>query len=427
MKILLLGEYSNVHNTLAQGLRQLGHEVTVASGGDFWKNYPRDIDLARRPGKLGGVRLLAKVYSLLPRWRGYDVVQLINPIFIDLKAERLLPIYRYLRRHNKAMVLGAMGMDWYWVHESTYRKPMRYSDFNIGDKVRTDAPAVKEQHDWLDTPKGELNKYIANDCDGIVSVLYDDHVCYEPYFPKKLQFIPLPIQSTTLHHTPFNTQPPTLSEEDSSPLSNKKTPLPSEEDSSPLSNKKTPLHLGKATGRRVSGNGVGGGPLGGPLVAPLKVFIGISKGRSAYKGTDIMLQAAEDVKKKYPERMELVKAEGVPFDEYQQMMDNSDVLLDQLYSYTPAMNALLAMSKGIIVVGGGEPENYDILHETELRPIINVLPTYDSVYHELEQLVLHPERIQTLKQQSIEYVKRHHDYIKIARQYEAFYRKVATR
>ena len=50
MKILLLGEYSNVHATLARGLRALGHQVTVASNGDFWKNYPRDIDLARRPG-----------------------------------------------------------------------------------------------------------------------------------------------------------------------------------------------------------------------------------------------------------------------------------------------------------------------------------------------------------------------------------------
>ena len=85
------------------------------------------------------------------------------------------------------------------------------------------------------------------------------------------------------------------------------------------------------------------------------------------------------------------------------------------------MNALLAMSKGIVVVGGGEPENYEILGETELRPIVNVEPTYDSVYHELEQLVLHPERIALLKQQSIEYVRRHHDYIKVARQYEQFY------
>lgn len=36
-KILLLGEYSNVHATLADGLRKLGHQVTVLSNGDFWK------------------------------------------------------------------------------------------------------------------------------------------------------------------------------------------------------------------------------------------------------------------------------------------------------------------------------------------------------------------------------------------------------
>lgn len=46
MKILLIGEYSNVHNTLAKGLRELGHEVCVISNGDFWKNYPRDIGVA---------------------------------------------------------------------------------------------------------------------------------------------------------------------------------------------------------------------------------------------------------------------------------------------------------------------------------------------------------------------------------------------
>ena len=53
MRILLLGEYSNVHATLAKGLKALGHDVTVLSNGDFWKDYPRDINLSRRPGRLG--------------------------------------------------------------------------------------------------------------------------------------------------------------------------------------------------------------------------------------------------------------------------------------------------------------------------------------------------------------------------------------
>ena len=39
MKILLLGEYSNLHATLAEGLRELGHKVTVVSDGNAWRNY----------------------------------------------------------------------------------------------------------------------------------------------------------------------------------------------------------------------------------------------------------------------------------------------------------------------------------------------------------------------------------------------------
>ena len=361
MKILLLGEYSNVHWTLAEGLRQLGHQVTVASNGDFWKDYPRDIDFARSPGKWGGIRLMAKVCARLPLFRGYDVVQLINPMFLELRAERLFPIYRYLRHHNRKVVLGAFGMDWYWVHTCTYKKPLRYSDFNFGDQVRTEPDAVKEQRDWLGTTKERLNKLIAGDCDAIVTGLYEYDVCYRPYFPGKTWFIPFPIRLPEAFST-------------------------------------TQCKRSKVT-----------------------VFIGINPGRSAYKGTDIMLQAAKDIRTKYGHRMKLNIAEGVPFEQYREMMEGSDAILDQLYSYTPSMNPLLAMSKGIICIGGGEPENYEIIHEHELRPIINVMPNYESVYQELEQLILHPERIPRLKLQSREYVERHHDYLKVARQYEQLY------
>ena len=64
-------------------------------------------------------------------------------------------------------------------------------------------------------------------------------------------------------------------------------------------------------------------------------------------------------------------------------MLGSDAIMDQLYSYTPSMNPLEAMAHGIICIGGGEPENYEIIHETTLRPIINVLPTYESCVAEL--------------------------------------------
>lgn len=362
MKILLIGEYSNVHWTLAEGLRTLGHEVTVLSNGDFWKNYPCDISLTRRYGKLGGAAYMLRLCRLLPRMRGYDVVQLINPMFLELKARWLFPVYRYLRRHNHKVFLCGYGMDYYWVKTCCEDKPLRYSDFNIGDTLRTNADALKERKDWLGTDKERLNKFIAHDCDGIITGLYEYWVCYNMAYPHKTSFVPFPIKPESVSpHTPAHT----------------------------------------------------------PSVA--RIFIGINRSRNEYKGTDIMLQAAEVVASKHPGRVELVKAESVPFAQYRHMMDSSDIILDQLYSYTPAMNALLAMNKGIVCVGGGEEENYRILNENQLRPIVNVQPCLESVSLALETLVTNPELITELKKQSIEYIRRHHDYIKVAQRYEAIY------
>ena len=363
MRILLIGEYSNVHATLAKGLRALGHEVVVASNGDFWKDYPRDIDLARKPGKWGGLSLMVKLITQLPKWTGYDVVQLINPQFVELKAERIFSIYDYLRRHNRCVVLGAFGMDSYWVRACMEQKPLRYSDFNIGDQLRDNPDALRERTDWLDTAKERLNRHVADTCNGIVAGLYEYWVCYRPAFPKKTTYIPYPIEMP-------------------------KQPEPS------FSNRK------------------------------LRLFIGINEARSAYKGTDVMLSAAEEVAKRYPEQVELRIARSVPFKQYQEMMDGSDAILDQLYSYTPSMNSLLAMSKGIICIGGGEPEHYDLLGEHELRPIINVEPDRQSVVDALEDLVGHPERIAQLKKDSIEYVRRHHEYISVAQRYDDFYTSI---
>ena len=362
MKILLLGEYSNVHNTLAQGLRELGHTVTVVSNGDFWKNYPRDIDVSRRPGKMGGVLLMAKIYALLPRLRGYDIVQFINPMFFELKAERLFSLFHYLKKHNKKVVLCGFGMDYYWVNTCSTTMPLRYSDFNIGKDLRQNKEAVIERKDWIGTEKERLNRLMAEQCDGIVTGLYEYWRCYEPYFPTKTTFIPFPIVVG---------EPPIIADE-------------------------TPEKL--------------------------NLFIGISKNRSVYKGTDIMLRAAEAVKEQYPDRLNLKVVTGLPFDEYVQTMLGSDAIMDQLYSYTPSMNPLEAMTHGIICIGGGEPENYEIINETTLRPIINVLPTYESCVAELTRLVNNLSLIPQLRCDSYAYVSKHHDYIKVARQYEEFYR-----
>ncbi len=366
LKILLLGDYSNVHNTLAQGLRSLGHEVVVASDGDGWKDYPRDVDLKRHSFTFWGtLRYYWKMRRLFRSFRGYDVVQLINPVFLSLKAERLYPFYRALRKHNKRVFLGAFGMDYYWVKAGTDCTTFRYSDFNIGSQRRESAENAMFIKDWYAGEKGRLNKFIANDCDGIISGLYEYHASYLPYHRDKLCFIPFPINPSVI-------QPKRV-----------------------RSSHEKQIHF----------------------------FIGVQTSRHAYKGTDVMLAALTRLQQNHSERCVIHRAESVPFAQYQDMMNASDVLLDQLYSYTPAMNALLAMAKGLVVVSGAEPEHYELMGEDELRPIINVQPNENDVYRALEELVLRAERLPELSAQSVTYVAKHHDYVKVARQYVDFWTK----
>ncbi len=361
MKILLIGEYSNVHWTLAEGLRALGHEVCVASNGDFWKNYKRDISLTRKEGKIGGIALLLKTIFTLPRLRGYDVVQFINPMFLELKAERISHIYEYLRRNNKKIFLCALGMDAYWVEGCTATPPLfRYSDFNIGNTPIKNPYTEEQRNDWTNTPKAELNKHIAHDCNGIIAGLYEYYAVYQSEHREKLTYIPLPINS--------------------------------EEQTLPYDGKRK-----------------------------IRFFIGINRERSIYKGTDIMLRALERIAHDYPEDCEILKAESVPFEEYRKMVDDCDILLDQLYGYSPAMNALLAMSKGKIVVGGAEEECYEILGENTLRPMINVTPNEEDVYNKLKEIIKNKESIAKMQKESIEYIQKHHTPKKVAQQYIDFW------
>lgn len=364
MNILLIGEYSNVHWTLAEGLRTLGHSVCVISNRDFWKGYKCDIPLVRRYTKPGGISYMLKLYSLLPRLRGYDVVQLINPMFLEIKAERIAPIYRYLRKHNRKVFLGAFGMDAYWVKACT-RKPrtFRYSDFNIGDKDILNDYTRGQIADWQETAKSRLNHEIATTCNGIIAGLYEYHEAYREAHSDKLTYIPFPIHSDSDASARYD---------------------------------------GK---RRI------------------RLFIGVQKERSIYKGTDIMLRALERIAADYPQECEMLKAESVPFEQYSKMVNDCDVLLDQLYGYSPAMNALLAMSKGKIVVGGAEEECYAILGEDKLRPMINVTPSEEDVYAKLQWIVKNREKVASMQRESIEYVEKHHNPVKVAKEYLEFWSK----
>jgi len=96
MRILLVGEYSRLHNSLKEGLQKQGHEVVLLGTGDGFKNYPSDISIkpplfskpffssiAKAFDKLFNIQLIDleyyfKLKKIIPILTGFDVVQLIN-------------------------------------------------------------------------------------------------------------------------------------------------------------------------------------------------------------------------------------------------------------------------------------------------------------------------------------------------------------
>ena len=97
MKILLLGEYSRLHNSLKEGLVALGHEVTIVGCGDKFKKFPVDYSiyaavcndnkianfLFKSIRKVLGldfekIEKAIRFYFLLSEFNKYDHVQLIN-------------------------------------------------------------------------------------------------------------------------------------------------------------------------------------------------------------------------------------------------------------------------------------------------------------------------------------------------------------
>lgn len=373
MRILLLGDYSNVHATLAQALRQAGHRVTLASDGDGWKNYPRDVDLRRRSlGFFYSLCYYAKLWWIFLSFRGYDVVQIINPIFLPLRAERMWPFYLFLRRYNRKLVLAAFGMDHYWVRAACDCQTFRYSDFNLGSNLRHNRDNELWIAQWGDGAKGQLNQRIATDCDGIVAGLYEYYASYEKEKPlrKKLRFIPFPID------------------------------------------------VRGAVLRQDFAQNIF------PASQALRCFVGVQAQRSAYKGTDLILRVLERICCERPGELEIIKVENLPFAQYKAAMLESHVLFDQIYSYTPAMNALQAMAQGLVVVSGGENENYEILACQDLHPIVNVLPTEKDIYDKVQWLLDHKACIPQLSRDSRTYVERYHDMAKIAQQYLDFWQSL---
>ena len=366
MKILLIGEYSRAHLTLAEGLRTMGHEVLTASDGDGFKNYPRDIDLTRKSsGIIDTFSSMMSVIAKFNKFKGYDVVQLINPCFTTQNVRINNYLYKKLKKNNKKVFMGAFGDDSYWVRACMGNSVFDYSEFFVNGKPINVDFNQRFIDKWIDTPLESFNKKLAQSVDGIAACLYEYYESYKSLFADKLRYIPLPLNTSEIEFQPITEEP-----------------------------------------------------------EKVNFFIGINKVREKFKGTDVMEKALARIKDKYPEKVIVTRVESVSYDVYQQLMSQAHVVLDQLYSHTPAMNALLAMAQGKVLVGGGEPYIYELYGEKDNQPIINVHPNEDDVFDKLEWIIVNKKEIPEISRKSRLFVEQNHDYIAVAKKYLDFWENI---
>lgn len=370
MRILLLGEASFVHYTLRNGFKKLGHDVILMSGGNNERNCPRDIDLKRnmKYGKLSGIITLWKLLLNVRRLVGNDIVQIHNYQFIPLRGRWNEIIMRLLKLTNKKVVKCCLGDD-FIIFNRQAAGVLKYCDTNIGNRVIN-----KKENAWRIEEQMLPNlmhccKYTNKQADALLPCLYEYYLCYDlPEYHDKLYYMPLPMEISSF--------------------------------------------AGKENMKR-------------QVKKPVKVLIGIQSKRDYIKGAEIIAKYVERIVAENPGSLEVKKVYDVPYNDYLKMLDEADVLVDQLYSYTPSMNSLAAMAHGTVVIGGGEEEYYDFIGEKELRPIINVRPEEDEYnMMMLRETLLYPEKIEDMKRQGIEFVRKYHDHVRVAEKYIKLYEQL---
>lgn len=371
MKILLVGEYSRLHNSLKEGLVVLGHEVTLIATGDLFKKFPADIQLQRKYDyglcrklkivvfKLSGIDLtsvaLRRQFNQQKELlKGYDVVQLINenPFGVSVSVER--EIITYLKDHNKKLFLLSCGTDHISVTYA-FQKKFRYSVLTPYFDGKISKAKYASVLKYMGPEHKAFHDFVFEQIDGVIASDLDYHIPLEGH-KKYLGLIPNPVNVDQLECTPLtNTE-------------------------------------------------------------KIVIFHGINRRTYLKKGSDYFEKALQIIQKKYPEKVDIITVENLPYHEYINKYDRAHIVLDQVFAYDQGYNALEAMAKGKVVFTGAEKEFQDY-YRLDDPVAINALPDVQSIANHLEELILNPDKLIEIGRNATAFIDDHHHYKKIAQKY----------
>lgn len=373
MKILLIGEYSNLHNSLKQGLQKNGFEVTLLSTGDGFKNFDSDIPIkstlfenkflkliAKLIDRLIGVSLneieiFIKAIFKINKLKGFDIVQLINERSFGTSPRLEKTILKYIFKNNKKVFLLACGVDTVSIKYASEKK-FRYSILSPYFKNKNLKGEFKHTVKYLNSNYLMLGEYVRDNVKGIISSDLDYHIPYEN-FNKYLGMIPNPINIDKLKKCEINKK-----------------------------NKIFILHA-------------------------------INSKNKIKKGNEFFEKSLMLIEEKYKNKIKIVKTIDRPYSEHIINVNECDILLDQVYAYDQGYNALEAMALGKVVFTGAEKEWVEFYNIKEDSIAINALPDISKIVEKLSWLIENPMQLKSISKNARKFIEEHHDYKNIANKY----------
>ncbi|WP_303316212.1 glycosyltransferase [Flavivirga abyssicola] len=372
MKILLVGEYSRLHNSLKEGLIKNGHQVILVASGDGFKKFPADINFKVKYNK-GVMSLLKKimyrVFSIdiasistkaqfnaqKDRFKNFDVVQLINENSFSTLPKIEKQILSFIFKHNPNVFLLSCGTDYTSV-KYAHDKNFRYSILTPYFENKVSKKKFKHILMRISNPYYDLHKYIHKNITGCISSDLDYHI---PLInnDKYLGLAPNPINIDKLKHIDLC------------------------------------------------------------ISSRIVIFHGINEDNYYKKGNDIFEKALDFIVNKYADKVEIVTVKSLPYNEYIKAFDSAHIVLDQVYAYDQGYNALEAMAKGKVVFTGAENEWLEYYNLKEDTVAINALPDADKIIEKLEWLIFNPDKIIEISKNARAFIEKEHNYLKIADNY----------
>lgn len=379
MKILLIGEYSRLHNSLKEGLAALGHEVKIVGTGDAFKGFPVDFSIAP---KIVSDHFLWKIFNkiwfrffrtdlsdyekgwrfkkLLPELKDFDVVQLINSNAIEAPPYVQIRLYEKLFSQNKNVFLLICGEDTPIVEE-LLKDNLKYSILTPLFKN----PKLRKTYfytlKYTSKPYKKLYDFVASNSDGLIVSDLDYKI------PMDLQNI-----ETTLIPNPINTDKIAF-----------------------IPNK---------------------------IEDKIVIFHGINTLSADKKGSVFFTEALKKIDQKYGNKVKIINANNIPYAQYIGLYDSAHIVLDQVYGYDQGYNALEAMAKGKVVFTGAESEFYDH-YQLSQAVNINAVPDVSALVEKLSYLIDNPNDITEIGQRARNFIEKEHYYKTIAQKYLDFWHK----